>query len=484
MLKAVLSGVLGIGVVAGATTFLTSPDTAPAIRGVTLVGSATVAPTTNAAPADLGQTVPADDAAGCTAMANSAGNPVPAPGQRRCGLASRVTLVDRVYFGAYWQILDRLPATADIVLGGGYANPRVERTGEGDFFAGLVDKVDAAGAVTDVILAFAGAQGTDAVQGESILAGLPLDESARAAALYDGLLTDPRYAGARIHVTGHSLGTGYTEFVLAHALATQGAAATDARADFLGFGAPNWSASSARHFGIEPAAVAQRMVDFTAANDPVLVNGVERIGINNYLPAFWGLTGTSAALNVVAAHWPTTYASALGLPAWLSAADQQAATAAVSAQFNTGNSIDPAYGPAGTLPLTIDGSAGREWLQGLAGGDRLFGRGGADTLTGGAGADLFVWKAAGDSGAGLAEADWVTDFSRAEGDRLDLSAFAGPLGHLRFDGAGAFGGGRAVRYDISGGDTLVRVDLDGDRKTDMTIRLSGRIPLRAADFVL
>lgn len=132
------------------------------------------------------------------------------PGELRCGPASHVTLADRVYFGAKWRILDRTPITAAITLGGGYANARVERTGEGDFFAGIVERVDGAGQVTDVILAFAGAHGADAVQGESILVGASLDESARATSLYDGLIADPRYARARVHVTGHSLGAGYT----------------------------------------------------------------------------------------------------------------------------------------------------------------------------------------------------------------------------------------------------------------------------------
>ncbi|SFP57993.1 lipase family protein [Sphingomonas rubra] len=218
-------------------------------------------------------------ASGCTSPTSSSGAINPAPGAAGCGLPSHTTLQDRLWFGTYWQLL-RTP----IMLGGGYTNARIDRTNDGDFFAGIVDKVDANGRVTDVILAFAGAQGIDAVQGESILAGIPLDEAARATRLYEQLLNDTRYANARIHVTGHSLGTGYTQYVLAYALATHGAIATDARADFLGFGAPNWLASAAAHFGVDPVQAATRMVDFTAANDPVLLNGVVRIGINNYLP--------------------------------------------------------------------------------------------------------------------------------------------------------------------------------------------------------
>lgn len=422
---------------------------------------------------------PAPAATGCTALTASAGATDPAPGTTGCGLPSHVTLQDRVWFGAYWQLLQ-----TPIVLGGGYTNARIDRSSDGDFFDGIVDKVDASGRVTDVIVAFAGAQGgTDAVQGESILAGIPLDEATRATSVYDQLLNDPRYANARIHVTGHSLGTGYTQYVLAYALSKYGAAATDARADFLGFGAPNWLASAAVHFGVDPALAATRMVDFTAANDPVLVNGAVRIGINNYLPAFTGLPGLGAALDVIAAHFPTTYAAALGLPDWLSDTDKEAATAALSAQFQTGDSISPSYGPAGRLPLTVDGSAGAEWIEGLGGNDRLVGHEGADILTGGAGADTFVYLTRNDSGSAAATEDWITDFSQADGDRIDLSALS-PIRPLVVIGTAAFSGAGQVRIGYDGSETLVEINLAGGAAPDMVIRLSGHIPLAAGDFRL
>ena len=418
----------------------------------------------------------------CIALASSTGSTDRLSGSPRCGLPSHVDLADRVYFGTYWQILDRMPETRAIVLGGGYANARVIRSGEDDFFAGIVDKADARGRVTDVILDFAGAKGgLDAIQGESILLGLPLNEATQATQLYDQLLTDPKYANARIHVTGHSLGAGYTEYVLAYALAAHGVAETDARADFLAFGAPNWTWSAARHFRIDPVLAAQRMVDFTAANDPVLVNGVYRIGINSYLPVFTGPPGLGVLVSPIAAHWPTTYASALGLPVWLSDADRAAATAAVNAQFQTGNAIDPAYGPSGGVGLTVDGSAGGEWLEGLGGADRITGGGGQDVLTGGAGADTFVFRQRADSGATAASADRITDLSPSEGDRIDLSAVAL---RLRFVGSAAFTGRGQVRAYVRGARTYVAVNLDNDLAPDMMIRLDGSVTLGDRDFVL
>jgi Ca2+-binding RTX toxin-like protein len=63
---------------------------------------------------------------------------------------------------------------------------------------------------------------------------------------------------------------------------------------------------------------------------------------------------------------------------------------------------------------TLFGGAGPDVLRGGAGHDRLIGGEGDDTLTGGPGADTFVFA----RGMGR---DVVTDFSRAEGDRIELA---------------------------------------------------------------
>ncbi|WP_308813905.1 M10 family metallopeptidase C-terminal domain-containing protein [Sphingomonas sp. GV3] len=476
MMKAVLP-TLAV-VVAGASVAATlslagSISSSVSTSSVAVIGGTSVQPIASKVDTGNPLATPA-----CSTLTSSAGAIGPAPGTTGCGPASHTTLQDRVWFGAYWQLLKE-----PIVLGGGYVNARIDRSSDGNFYDGIVEKVDASGQVTDVILAFAGAQGgTDVLQGESILAGIPLDEATRATNVYESLLREPRYSNARIHVTGHSLGTGYTQYVLAYALATHGVAATDARADFLGFGAPNWLQSSAAHFGVDPTLAAARMVDFTAANDPVLINGVVRIGINNYLPAFTGLPGLGVAFDAIAAHFPTTYAAALGLPDWLSPEDAANATAELSAQFQTGNSISPTYGPAGRLPLTVDGSAGSEWLQGLGGDDRLTGHEGADVLTGGAGSDTFVYLTRTDSGNTRSSEDLVSDFSQAEGDRIDLSALSVQR-PLLFNGIGTPAVGQVgVRYD--NGETLVQINLSGSGAPDMIIRLTGLVSLTSNDFVL
>ncbi|MBW8727258.1 MAG: M10 family metallopeptidase C-terminal domain-containing protein [Inquilinus limosus] len=111
---------------------------------------------------------------------------------------------------------------------------------------------------------------------------------------------------------------------------------------------------------------------------------------------------------------------------------------------------------------------------------------GRDTLTGGGGADRFVISAAGHSGPGAA--DRITDFS--QGDRIDLSAIdadpalAGDQAFV-FLGGGAFTGTAGqLRAEVSGGDTVVSGDLDGDRTADVQIVLIGAVALQAGDFVL
>ena len=396
-----------------------------------------------------------------------------------------VTLQDRVYFGTCWQMLDRAAATADLRLGAGFENARVLRSAEGDFFAGIVEKRDAAGRVTDVVLSFAGAHGADAVQGESILIGLPLDEAARATALYDELLADPAYAGARIHVTGHSLGAGYTQYVAAHALATYGAVATDVRADFIAFGAPNWGVPAARHFGLDDHALDGHFTDYTATNDPVLINGVERVGTTYYLPAYDEIEGLEGiALNPVASHQPYAYVGALGLPDWLGADDQADVIAGMQPHITT--PYDPDYGPAGTLGLLIDGDDMSNALVGLGGDDVVIGGGGQDRLTGGAGADHFRFERITDSL--LSAADRILDLSQADGDRIDLSHIDARTFTLFDDGftlvAGtAFSGAGQIVTWMQGDTTFVAGNVDLDLAADFLIALEGRHQLTAADFL-
>ncbi|MNF87047.1 Bifunctional hemolysin/adenylate cyclase precursor [compost metagenome] len=69
---------------------------------------------------------------------------------------------------------------------------------------------------------------------------------------------------------------------------------------------------------------------------------------------------------------------------------------------------------------TLYGGTGNDVLSGGLGNDILIGGLGNDVLKGDAGADTFTWLK-GDTVAGSVAKDYVVDFSKSEGDKLDLS---------------------------------------------------------------
>ena len=79
-------------------------------------------------------------------------------------------------------------------------------------------------------------------------------------------------------------------------------------------------------------------------------------------------------------------------------------------------------GQSSSLDNLINGNADNNVLRGEAGNDLLDGGAGCDVLTGGTGADRFRFATAG--AFGTAQADRITDFSRSEGDRIELSRSA------------------------------------------------------------
>lgn len=164
----------------------------------------------------------------------------------------------------------------------------------------------------------------------------------------------------------------------------------------------------------------------------------------------------------------------------------------------TGNGGDNRlYGGAGAD--TLLGGAGDDRLRGGQGADRLWGeegddtlRGefGRDTLSGGQGNDVFVFTSLGHTGAALAGADTITDFTQGE-DRIDLSAIDAIRGNaaaedvFSFIGAPGFSGVAGQLHAVqSGGVTLIEMDVNGDGLADAVIRLNGLYTLTAGDFLL
>ena len=129
-------------------------------------------------------------------------------------------------------------------------------------------------------------------------------------------------------------------------------------------------------------------------------------------------------------------------------------------------------------------------LQGWNGNDVLEGGSGKDMLTGGVGADRFVFTTFHDSRTG-ADADRITDFSRAPGDTIDLSAIdantAGILGNQAFTFIGSSlytGAGQLRAVNTSPGIITIAGDYNGDGVSDFHIQLTGNLALVASDFIL
>ena len=118
---------------------------------------------------------------------------------------------------------------------------------------------------------------------------------------------------------------------------------------------------------------------------------------------------------------------------------------------------------------------GDDLLDGGEGNDTLVGGLGADTLIGGPGRDIF--RVLGRDDSRVDAPDLIRDFTRGE-DRLDLSFLR--VGYM---GQGGHSGERSVRWQVSGNETHVWIDLDGDRRPDMLIRLEGVSGLGAEDFL-
>ncbi|WP_309622495.1 M10 family metallopeptidase C-terminal domain-containing protein [Novosphingobium sp.] len=137
---------------------------------------------------------------------------------------------------------------------------------------------------------------------------------------------------------------------------------------------------------------------------------------------------------------------------------------------------------------TLSGLGGDDYLNGGLGNDSLIGGTGVDILTGGAGRDTFVFNEIFESFEG--QVDTITDFSRAEGDRISLAGIDANLNKARnqafdFIGQNDFAGvAGQVRFYQDHGNTYVSGDVNGDGVGDFLIMLHGLENLTATDFVL
>lgn len=135
---------------------------------------------------------------------------------------------------------------------------------------------------------------------------------------------------------------------------------------------------------------------------------------------------------------------------------------------------------------TLTGNSGANLLIAMGGDDSLNGGAGADTMAGGLGDDHFVFADV-VAGAGV---DTIIDFSHAQSDKIDLSgvdantSLGGDQAFV-FIGASAFHDvAGELRFMVSGSNTTVMGDTNGDGVADFTLNLTGVTTLVSGDFLL
>ncbi|WP_137154859.1 calcium-binding protein [Rhizobium sp. FKL33] len=162
------------------------------------------------------------------------------------------------------------------------------------------------------------------------------------------------------------------------------------------------------------------------------------------------------------------------------------------------HTFDDKYnGKKGFVDGIVDGGDGADILNGGvkldnfaggAGADTLYGYLGKDKLAGGADADTFIYKAAAES-AGKA-VDIISDFTKADDDLINIHAIdadttAKNNQDFTFIANNAFSGDAGeLRFSVSGGNTTVQADINGDGKADFVLKLTGSISLASSDFLL
>lgn len=173
---------------------------------------------------------------------------------------------------------------------------------------------------------------------------------------------------------------------------------------------------------------------------------------------------------------------------WTLAVNFENLTLISTAANGTGNAVRNNIA-GNNVANVLSGLGGDDSISAQGGNDTLYGGTGRDTLTGGLGADSFVFDDGHFVGGTVGTADRIRDFSRAQGDRIDLSAMDAVTGGadnvFAFIGTAAFGGiAGQLRYELLSGNTYVSGDLNGDSVADFMLRVDGTAALVATDFFL
>ena len=166
-------------------------------------------------------------------------------------------------------------------------------------------------------------------------------------------------------------------------------------------------------------------------------------------------------------------------------------------RLNGGAGNDRLYGYDGNDVLeggkgndTLVGGNGNDTIFGGDGNDTIEGGAGADVMTGGKGADSYNFRA-GDFGSDLkASTDTITDFSAADGDKINLTMIdansaTAANDHFKFIGAQDFHGvAGELHYTVEGDGITLYGDTNGDAVADIAIHLSGITTITSSAFFL
>lgn len=139
---------------------------------------------------------------------------------------------------------------------------------------------------------------------------------------------------------------------------------------------------------------------------------------------------------------------------------------------------------------TLAGGNGNDSLNGMNGNDSLNGGTGADSQTGGLGADTFLYQTIGQSTVASTGRDTIVDFNHAQGDNINLSAIdanttlAGNQAFVFISTAAFSGTAGELRAQISGANTILQGDVNGNGVADFSILVKGVTSLQGSDFTL
>ncbi len=157
-------------------------------------------------------------------------------------------------------------------------------------------------------------------------------------------------------------------------------------------------------------------------------------------------------------------------------------------QITGGTGADTVYAGSGNDQITggggddaLFGGRGNDTIQGGGGADDITGGLGQDTMTGGSGADVFIFNAISDSWDN--NRDTITDFETGT-DHIDLSMIDANLSLTLNEDSAPTNTAGEIWATMSGSDTIIFVDQDGDGIADMGITLEDTTGVTAGDFIL